>query len=105
MALPDQCLSPIPCTIMVMCLGYNTFFIMMVERCGRYDVSFSPTYYIQWNPSKPDTIGTDESVLNSEVSSFQGLLSTQIRRLGQIMSVLFINSGVLGSTVVHIVIM
>ena len=29
---------------------------------------------IQWNPSKPDTIGTDQSVLNIEVSSFQGLL-------------------------------
>ena len=28
---------------------------------------------IQWNLSKPDTTGTEESFLNSEVSSFQGL--------------------------------
>ena len=31
---------------------------------------------------KPDTIGTALSVLNSEVSSFQGLLSAHIRHLG-----------------------
>ena len=32
---------------------------------------------IQWNPSNPDTIGIEESVLIREVPLFQGLKSTQ----------------------------
>ena len=34
--------------------------------------------YVQWNPSNPDTIGPEKSVLIREVSLFQGLKSTQI---------------------------
>ena len=35
---------------------------------------------IQWNLSNQDTIGSAENVLNSEVSTFQTLLSTQMDR-------------------------
>ena len=38
---------------------------------------------IQWNLSKTDTIGTEESVLIREVSSFQKLKCMQERDLGQ----------------------
>ena len=34
---------------------------------------FKACVYIQWNPSNPDTIGPEESVLIREVSLFQGL--------------------------------
>ena len=37
----------------------------------------SPAPGLQWNPSNPDTIGPEESVLISEVSLFPGLKSTQ----------------------------
>ena len=40
-------------------------------------------YDIQWNPSNPDTIGPEESVLIREVSLFQGLKSTQTWYLGR----------------------
>ena len=33
----------------------------------------APNNVIQWNPSNPDTLATEESVLISEVSLFQGL--------------------------------
>ena len=36
-----------------------------------------PYTFIQWNPSNPNTIGSEESVLIREVSLFQGLKSTQ----------------------------
>ena len=39
--------------------------------------------HIQWNLSNPDTLGTEESVLISEVSWFQGLKITQTWYLGQ----------------------
>ena len=39
---------------------------------------------IQWNLSNPDTLGTEESVLVSEVSRFQGLNCTQTWHLGQL---------------------
>ena len=39
---------------------------------------------VQWNLSNPDTLGTEESVLISEVSRFQGLNCTQSRHLGQL---------------------
>ena len=46
--------------------------------------------YIQWNLSKLDTTGTaEESVLNNEVSSFQGLFSMQMGYLGAGKTVLF----------------
>ena len=38
---------------------------------------------ILWNPSNPDTIGPEESVLIREVSLFQGLKSTQTWYLGR----------------------
>ena len=38
---------------------------------------------IQWNPSNPDTIGPEKSVLISEVSLFQGLKSTHTWNLGR----------------------
>ena len=38
---------------------------------------------VQWNPSKLDAIGPEESVLIREVSLFQGLKSTQIWYLGR----------------------
>ena len=43
-------------------------------------------YCIQWNLSTPDTIGADSSVLNSEVSLIQRLLSG----IGTAENVLFI---------------
>ena len=36
-------------------------------------LSYINSHLIQWNLSKMDTIGTEESVPNKEVSSFQGL--------------------------------
>ena len=42
------------------------------------------SFYIQWNLSNPDTLGTEESVLISEVSWFQGLNCTQTWHLGQL---------------------
>ena len=44
---------------------------------------------IQWNPSNPDTIGPEESVLIREVSLFQGLKSTHTWYLGDEKCVLF----------------
>ena len=38
---------------------------------------------LQWNPSNPDTIGPEESVLIREVSLFQGLKSTHTWYLGK----------------------
>ena len=34
---------------------------------------FVPANIVQWNPSNPDTLGPESTVLIIEVSSFQGL--------------------------------
>ena len=41
------------------------------------------TVHVQWNPSNPDTIGPEESVLIREVSLFQRWKSTQTWNLGK----------------------
>ena len=54
-------------------------------KLGRYCISTCIIcLYIQWNLSYPDIYNeADESVLNSEVSLFEGLISIQIWHLGK----------------------
>ena len=40
-------------------------------------------WQLQWNISNPNTLGTEESVLISEVSRFEGLNCTQTWHFGQ----------------------
>ena len=42
-------------------------------RVGVATTTIYYTYYIQWNPSNPDTLGPESTVLIIEMSSFQGL--------------------------------
>ena len=55
---------------------------MVVSLC-LFLAGYGADTCIQWNPSNPDTIGPEESVLIREVSSFQGLKSTQTWHLGR----------------------
>ena len=52
------------------------------------------SWSIQWNLSKPDTTGAEESVLNSEVSSFQRLSSMNLRPKNCPVNEGVLNSGV-----------
>ena len=53
---------------------------IIIERLSSFRDNL---YNVQWNPSNPDTIGPEESVLIREVSFFQGLKSTQTWYLGR----------------------
>ena len=72
--------------------GLNQPFLSIEQlnlKLGRYCISTMSCIiclYIQWNLSYPDIYcnnEADESVLNSEVSSFEGLISIQIWHSGK----------------------
>ena len=52
------------------------------DEQGYFQLIIKVSVMIQWNPSNPDTSGTEESVHISELSSFQGLNCMQEIFLG-----------------------